>query len=61
MTPEKASLYNDLGIISPLKYFDELNSLSPMKTDRDFLKSDFSNIGAFELMTFSPVKVSHKV
>ncbi|XP_042223745.1 myb-related protein B-like isoform X2 [Homarus americanus] len=62
LSPDKSSIYHDLGIISPLKYFDELGSLSPLKPDRtmeDF-KADL-DMGAFELLTCSPVKVKQEL
>ncbi|XP_069959899.1 transcriptional activator Myb isoform X2 [Cherax quadricarinatus] len=62
LSPDKTNIYHDLGIISPLKYFDELGSLSPLKQDRglDAFRADL-DMGAFELLTCSPVKVKQEL
>lgn len=62
LSPDKTSVYHDLGIISPLKYFDELGSLSPLKPDRgmDSFRTDL-DMGAFELLTCSPVKIKQEL
>ncbi|KAB7499092.1 Myb-related protein A [Armadillidium nasatum] len=58
LSPIKGSLYHDLGIISPLKYFDDITSFSPLKNDKNLenLRNDL-DIGAFELLTCSPIKI----
>ncbi|KAK8383811.1 hypothetical protein O3P69_015927 [Scylla paramamosain] len=62
LTPDKSAIYHDLGIISPLKYFEELGSLSPLKPDRglESLKNEL-DMGAFELLTCSPVKIKQEM
>ncbi|XP_068210432.1 myb-related protein A-like [Palaemon carinicauda] len=62
LSPDKTSIYHDLGIISPLKYFDELGSLSPLRPDRglEAFKAGL-DMGAFELLTCSPVKIKQEL
>ncbi|XP_037795369.1 myb-related protein B-like isoform X3 [Penaeus monodon] len=62
LSPDKTSIYHDLGIISPLKYFEELGSLSPLKPDRgmEVFRAEL-DMGAFELLTCSPVKIKQEV
>nr|XP_045618400.1 transcriptional activator Myb-like isoform X1 [Procambarus clarkii] len=62
LSPDKTSIYSDLGIISPLKYFDELGSLSPLKQERSLeaFRAEL-DMGAFELLTCSPVKVKQEL
>ncbi|XP_066948218.1 transcriptional activator Myb-like isoform X2 [Macrobrachium rosenbergii] len=62
LSPDKTSIYHDLGIISPLKYLDELGSLSPLRPDRglEAFKAGL-DMGAFELLTCSPVKIKQEL
>ncbi|KAK4298225.1 hypothetical protein Pmani_029410 [Petrolisthes manimaculis] len=62
LSPDKTSIYHDLGIISPLKYFEDLGSLSPLKPDRalEAFRADL-DMGAFELLTCSPVKIKQEL
>ncbi|KAK7069083.1 hypothetical protein SK128_017914 [Halocaridina rubra] len=61
LSPDKSSLCHELGIISPLKYFEEFGVLSPLKHDQGLESfKPALDMGAFELLTFSPVKIKQE-
>ncbi|CAL4068454.1 unnamed protein product [Meganyctiphanes norvegica] len=67
LSPDKTGIYGDLGIISPLGYFEDFGSFSPMKANRcpadvDIRAEidDLGGMGAFELLTYSPAKIKQE-
>lgn len=67
LSPDRTGIYGDLGIISPLEYFEDFGSFSPMKANRcpadvDIRAEidDLGGMGAFELLTYSPAKIKQE-